>query len=221
MTTNPVRNARWLLDRLEDPFMMFPVESVSDRLFEAVGETEMRKSERMGPWGVARKFWSVEEEHYHQEIGLLIGAIFVLGQAAVTQTVSILSELRRHPEAQSVIPEHKGSRLGTHAPTETRTKLSEIVLINAVGNYFKHVYEWPERWDIVPTKGSQAETIEIVLQLGMTPGEMTDNLLLAASTLGLHSGDPRALAKSIQDWQWSWARMLYPLFGLHDPTTED
>jgi hypothetical protein len=56
MTTNSVRNARWLLDQLEDPFTMFPVEDVADTLFEAVDEAETRKTERMGPWGVARKF---------------------------------------------------------------------------------------------------------------------------------------------------------------------
>src|SRR5258706_13894733 len=105
MTTSPVRNARWLLDQLEDPFTMFPVESVTDTLFEAVDEAEMRKTERIGPWGVASKFWSVWEEHYHEEIGLLVGAIFVLGQAASTQTVSVLSELRRHRQAQRAIPE--------------------------------------------------------------------------------------------------------------------
>jgi len=84
---------------------MFPVEDVADTLFQAVDETEARKAEHTDPWwGVNRRFWSVEQEHYHEKIGLLIGAMFVLGQAAITQTVSILNELSKHPQAQGVIP---------------------------------------------------------------------------------------------------------------------
>jgi hypothetical protein len=119
-----------------------------------------------------------------------------------------------------VIPENKTSKLVAHAATETKTKLSKIVIINAVSNYFKHVYEWPEPWSVEPTKGSQAETIGIVLQLGMKPGEMTDNLLLAADCLGLCRSNPRALARSIQEWREGWARVLYPSFGLPDPNRE-
>jgi hypothetical protein len=69
------------------------------------------------------------------------------------------------------------------------------------------------------TMGSQAETISIVLQLGMRPGEMTDNLLLAADYLGFRRSNPRALARSIQEWREGWARMLYPSFRLTDPFT--
>jgi hypothetical protein len=80
---------------------------------------------------VNKQFWSVEEEHYHEKIGLLVGAIFVLGQAAITQTVSILNELRKHPQAQGVIPKNKTTKLVAHAATEAKTNLSKIVIINA------------------------------------------------------------------------------------------
>jgi hypothetical protein len=222
MTTTSVRNVSWLLEQLEDPFTMFPVESVADTLFEAVDGVEIQKAETMDPWwGVSRKFWSVEEEHYHEKIGLLVGTLFVLGQATITQTISILNELRKHPQAQGVIPEDKTSKLVAHAATEITTNLSKILIINAVSNYFKHVYEWPEQWDIATTTGSQAKTIRIVLQLGMKPREMTDNLLFAADCLGLRSSNPRALARSIQEWREGWARMLYPSFNLTDPFTAE
>jgi hypothetical protein len=217
MTTNPVQSARWLLDKLEDPFTMFPVESVVHTLLDAVEEAETQKAEHMGPWGVARKFWSVDEEQCHDKIGLLVGSLFVLGQASVTQTVAILTELRKHAEAQSVIPESKAMKLATHAPIDSETKLSKIVIVNAVSNYFKHVYEWPDQWDIAPAYGSQAETIGILIQLGMRPGEMTDNLLRSANLLGLLHSNPRAIARSIQEWREAWARVLYPAFGLPDP----
>jgi hypothetical protein len=220
MTPTSGPNVHWLLERLEDPFTMFPVQDVADSLFEAVDEAETRKAEHMDPWwGFNRKFWSVEEEHHHEKIGLLVGAIFVLGQAAITQTISILNEVRKHPQAEDLIPKNKTSKLVAHAATETNTNLSEIVIINAVSNYFKHVYEWPPQWDVVTTRGSQAETITIVLQLGMRPGEMTDNLLLAADCLGLRRSNPRALARSIQEWREGWARMLYSSLRLTDPST--
>ena len=199
---------------------MFPVETVADTLFEAVDDAETRKAERTGPWGVARKFWSVEEEHYHEEVGLLVGSIFVLGQAAITQTVSLLGELRKHEQAKAVIPEDAPGKLASHAENEVQTGLSKIVLVNAVANYFKHVYEWPEHWDVALAKRAQAKTIAIVLQLGMSPGEMTDNLLLAADRLGLCQSNPRAVAGIIQQWRERCARVLYPSFGLPDPNRE-
>jgi len=88
--------------------------------------------------------------------------------------------------------------------------------ISWVSNYFKHVYEWPKQW-ATPAKGFHKETIDIVLRLGMKPGEMTDNLLLAANGLGLCHSNPQALAWSIEEWRAGWARVLYPAFGLQDP----
>jgi hypothetical protein len=223
MPTNPVWEARPLLDKLEDPFTMFPVEDVSDTLFASVDETKTRKEERRG-WEapVARKYWSVEDEHDHEKVGLLVGAIFVLGQAAITQTESILNELRKIPVAENLIPKNKERKLDENSATETTTKRSKMVIINAVSNYFKHAYAWPEDWSVVSSNGSQREkeTIGIVLTLGMKPeARMTDNLLHAADCLGLGRDDPRALARSIQEWREAWARVLYPALGLPDPNS--
>ncbi len=222
MPTNPIWEARPLLERLENPFTMFPVESVSDSLFAAVDETETQKAERRGGWApAARKYWSVEDEHDHEKVGLFLGAIFVLGQAAITQTVSLLNKLRMLPSAESFIPEDKKAKLQKYAGIEVRTNESTLVVINAVSNYFKHCPEWPERWTVAEMKGQQAETIRLVLRLGMNSGsEITDNLLHAANCLGLGSGNARAVAMSIQEWREAWARALYPAFDLPDPSRQ-
>ena len=212
--TVPPRPAGWLLAQLEDPFTMFPVESVADTLFGAVDEAETRKGERMGPFGVVRKYWSVEEEHYHQELGLLVGAVFVLGQAAITQTDSLLTEIGRHPQAHDVVPCAKEDRFAECAAIDPATGLSTISIINSVSNYFKHVYQWPEDWSASSGDANQARTISTARQLGMSPGDMTDNLLIAASVLGLSENNPRAVARSIQGWREAWAKLLYPKFGL-------
>ncbi len=222
MTKEPTWAARGLLDKLEDPFTMFPVESVASVLYHEVEEAETRKVDCTNPWDpAARKFWSVEKEHLHETIGLLLGALFVLGQATITQTECVLNQLRKLPRGDSAIPKEKDSKLRLYAATETKTGLSTIVIVNAVSNYFKHGYAWPEQWDVVAKNGSkrEAETIDIVRRLGMDQNyEMTDNLLLAADCLALGSSDSTTLASNIQNWREGWARALYPHFGLPDPT---
>jgi hypothetical protein len=221
MADEPVWAARHLLDKLEDPFTMFPMQGAADALYAAVSDAEAGQIECTSPFeAAARKFWSVEKEYYHEKVGLLIGALFVLGQAAITQTESVLNQLRRLPSGQRAIPDTKEGKLRQYAALEGRTELSEIVIINAVSNYFKHGYAWPEDWNLVARNGSkrEADTIEIVRKLGMDPkSEMTDNLLHVAERLGLGPDNPRALTSSIQDWRESWARTLYPYFGLPDP----
>lgn len=200
---------------------MFPMEGVADALYQAVAEADERMIDCTSPFDpAARKFWSVEKEYHHETIGLLLGALFVLGQAAITQTVSTLNQLRKLPLGPSVIPSDKDGKLNQCAATESNTGLSKMVIVNAASNYFKHCYAWPADWPVEAKSGSksEADTIKIVLKLGMDPtSEVTDNLLLAAGCLGLGSKNPRALAESIQSWRDSWARLLYPHFGLPDP----
>lgn len=220
MPTNSIWEARPLIDRLEDPFTMFPVESVSDTLYTAIEETEARTMGRRDWYTpTARKYWTPEDEHDHEEIGLLVGAIFVLGQAAVTQSVSLLKKLSTLlPPGESVIPTAKKAKLQRFASIEGTTNESKLLVIDAVSNYFKHHSEWPDGWDLSNSKTTQRPTVEFVLQLGMKPEmEVTDNLLHAANCLGLDSDNPRAVATSIQEWREGWASALYRAFGLPDP----
>lgn len=216
--TIPLRDANLLLSDLSDPFLMFPIEAIADTLFEAVDKAQEGKFSGMGAYGTSRKYWTVEEEHYHQEEGLLLGGVFVLGQAAITQTTAILNELRRHPEGSASIPTAKDRRMTDHATVDVGSGLSQIVIINAVANYFKHVYEWPENWATTAGQGTQASTIRIARQIGMSPPQdMTDNLWIAARRLGLSGDSPRALAQLIQGWREAWAYVLCPLFGKSTP----
>lgn len=198
---------------------MFPVESVSDTMFAAVEETEARRIGRRD-WftPTARKYWTPEDDYDYEQVGLLIGAIFVLGQAAITQTVSLLNKLSTLTSGDNVIPTSKIAKLQRHASIETSTHESKLVVINAVSNFFKHHSEWPHAWDAGQTNGQQAETLRIVLQLGMKSDlEVTDNLFCAAKCLGLDSSNPKAVASSIQEWREGWARALYRAFRLPDP----
>ena len=203
------KDLRWLLSQLDDEFTLYPVASVARTLFNAIDESESRLAgSLMG--GYARKYWGPEEELYHDEAGLLTGAAFVLGQAAITQTLSILKELWKDPLGRAVIPEKKIDKLIKGSTTvecsnaKCKTSLSHIVIINGVSNYFKHVYEWPNEWEedlSTSLTPSQKETISVVRTLGMKPGimEITDNLSLAAQQIGLSQQNPRAIANCIQE----------------------
>ena len=89
MTLNENKYKRQLLDELQDPFVMFPFESVAQTINKALENSGELLADRMGPYGVARKFWDVPTELIHTEIGLLIGTAFELGQIVISQTVGI------------------------------------------------------------------------------------------------------------------------------------
>jgi hypothetical protein len=81
---------RFLIDRLEDPFEMFPVQGVLSQLAASLADSEGALYANIGPLGISRKYWNVEEEHWQERVGLLIGAALVLGQAVLTQSVSLV-----------------------------------------------------------------------------------------------------------------------------------
>src|SRR5687767_11897199 len=107
---------RWLIQEAEDPFAMFPIQSVARRLSELLSDAQEDFGSRQGEWGVARRYWDVESEHLHAECGYLLGATFVLGQAALTQTVSIISKLHSLNDALPSIPKSREQLLNIEAP---------------------------------------------------------------------------------------------------------
>jgi hypothetical protein len=207
------RGTEWLLEQLADPFEIFPIQGVADTIADAVDEAKAQMSEK-GGWA-ARKYWTVETEHYHNEMGLLIGSAFVLGQAAITQTISILLELGKDERALDLIPSNKIDKMSTYAQTDPSTNLSKIAIIDTAANYFKHVYEWPENWDETLPSGNQARTILMARKIGMCPGSSrTDNLLRARRCLiTAPVNEARVIPNIIQDWRECWANQLYPAFG--------
>lgn len=95
-----------LLEELEDPFVMFPVQSVANSLSKTLTESQESFDCRMGPNGVARKYWDVPTELIYDEIGLLIGSAFVLGQVTLSQTLAIVGKLSDRAKNANVIPSY-------------------------------------------------------------------------------------------------------------------
>src|ERR1044071_2265160 len=98
---------RFLLDRLEDPFEMFPLQSVSGQLGSLVSESGQRRYDRNGPYGVSEKFRSVEDDHDIAMGELFIAPAFVLGQAAITQAISIVTRVREIAADPALLPHKK------------------------------------------------------------------------------------------------------------------
>jgi len=188
-----------LLDRLEDPFEMFPMQSVSRNLADLIHRAEESRVERTDPWKSASpKYRTVEDEHDIAVVELLIGSVFVLGQAAITQAVSIVTKICHLAAKPSWLPQGKVALMSAEAATHNKTGLSQIVLIDAVANYFKHHYEWPDDW--IGASAKQQPTIDLVLRLGLSP-DGNHNLDTVVLELGMGTRDLTPLAVLVQEWR--------------------
>jgi hypothetical protein len=187
-----------LLDSLDDPFNMFPFEAIMRQLGTLTDERYEQLSERSGSWGVSPKYYTVEDEHDYEVIRLCIGSAFVLGQASITQAVSIVTRLYNLTGNPSWIPIGKIPIMSMEATIHPGTGLSNIILFDAVANYFKHYYEWPSKWH--GASGAQQRTIDIVLKLGLMP-EHVDNLHIALTNIGMSTHDLSTIGSEIQNWR--------------------
>lgn len=213
MTRNNNRNIQWLLNELQDPFVMFPFQSVAQTLNKALENSEELFTDRMGPNGVARKFWDVPTELIHTEIGLLIGTAFVLGQVTISQTVAIYRKLRQEADNLSSLPFKKEAILRFEAQVTFCSGFSEIEIIDSVANYFKHHHEWTSDWNISKAHRSQIRTIEIAKCVGMSPiNDLTENLRCGLIYLDIWLADILLMAEKIQSWREKLACRLCDFF---------
>jgi hypothetical protein len=194
-----------LLSKLEDPFELFPIQAVTSDLSRAVDESEGFLIDSGGPWGVSAKFRTVEDEHHIDKIALLIGSAFVVGQVAITQSVAISRRIRELADQPSWLPSNRTEIMGLEAPIHLATGLAEVVLVDAVANYFKHHYEWPPDW--ITTNRHQRQTIEVVRRLGLSPGA-GENLYTAVRSLGFTTSELHRLGENLQVWRERLAAFL-------------
>jgi len=211
-----VTHVGYLLAAIEDPFQIFPLESVASSLGGLVTDSYKAISERSGWWGVSRKYYSVEQEHEMEMISLLIGASFVLGQAAITQTAALALKIRELAGNPSWLPASRTEVLQTEATFNVKTRLSDLVIIDAVANYFKHHHEWPLGWSLDKAKGAQRSTIKIALSLGFSPESEESSLHVALQSLALTERTMGSLGCSIREWRERLAEHLEGDLREHD-----
>jgi hypothetical protein len=202
---------RFLLDRLEEPFEMFPMQSVSRDLTRLVSRTEESRFDRSGQWGHSPGYDTVEDEHDVEVVQLLIGSTFVLGQAAITQAVSIVRKMHALAGEPGWIPFVKDEIMSLGSPVHTETGLKKIPMINAVANYFKHHYEW---WDDWSGPRPSLPTIDIVAQLGLGP-KAQRNLETALREFGMMPDNMGPLAQLMVEWREKLAAHLRDRLDKH------
>lgn len=194
------REVRILHNELRDPVVMMPIQSVTTSLNEALILVETNFNERMGPYGVARKFWDVPSELLYDERGLLIGNAFVLAQVSIAQAVAIFGKLRNYCGSPNDLPDKKDAIMNFKSESSIFSGLSQIVVIETTANYFKHQHEWPNDWDESKARGVQVNTLRNVKSIGMTPNDMTANMDRALSDLGAEY-DLRLLSFIVHSWR--------------------
>ena len=196
-----------LLSEMEDPLQMFPFQEVAGILAKSVDRAKDHLAQRAGGLGVSVKYRSVDEEHKFEVISLLIRAAFILGQAAITQAVAIAKKLHDLAGRPPWLPDSRSLILQTGARIHQGTSLSEIVLFDAVVNYFKHHHEWPLNWNQDRSGGDQCRAIEKVRLLGITP-DGDRNLEIVLDNLGFGTTGVTSVGESIQAWREALAQDL-------------
>lgn len=201
MHAQMMTSVRWLLNELHDPFVMFPLQSVARSLSEVLATSQENFRDREGPYGVSRKFWDVPMELLHEEIGLLIGSAFVLGQSTLTQSIAIVNQLHQLSGKNVSIPIRKRELLEMEAKRDSQTQMSHLVIIDTAANFFKHHHEWPAEWHPLTSKGIQAKTIADAYALGFRGHEITDNMQIALHRMGFDESSMSEVAATIQNWR--------------------
>lgn len=197
------RYVRELHDELGDPFVMIPIRGASFSLKQALFDANESFNEYMGPYGVSRKFWTVPCELIHEEKGMIIGNAFVLAQVAIAQAVSIFVKLRESSVDQNRYPKSKNGIVSYQSKNVGETDFSEVAVIDAMANYFKHYHEWPDDWDENSAKGVQKNTLQLIKSIGLSPGELTINMERGLYILDIFDNDLGKLCDIVSQWRES------------------
>ena len=192
---------KWLLQELNDPFSIFPLQDVARSLVDSIAESQESFDERGGSSGVARKCWDVPMEILDDGIGVAIGSAFVLGQAAIEQSISIVKQIHLLSHSPA-IPDKKQEILKTEAQPSPNNELSMIVIIDTTANYFKHYHAWPEDWQAtMSSTGMQLQTMKNAKLLGMSGLELTINMHRALCALALGTHEVFTIPMAVHDWR--------------------
>jgi hypothetical protein len=202
-----------LLQGLEDLLDQFPLSSVIRSHAELTEQALDAWSERLGDLGhPGRKYWDHPAELMYDKAGVLLGAMFVLIQAAITETVSIVKRIYEL-NGQTI---RKDAVMSLEAEVSPKSGLSYVVIANGAANFYKHRFEWPDDWLGSPSS-QQADTINLVRALGMSPEQdLADNLLSAVQAITRTSDDnPKDLSDLVVGkWRARLALSLRVQFSL-------
>lgn len=188
----------WAVSQLDDPFALFPLDALTRDATGRIDELWAAFQATQGFNGTGPRFYTVPEEQTLDQIDMLYGALFVLGQALITQSISLVLAAADTLGRPPAIPLAKDSIMRWGAPHRVAYRESTVVLINAVANYFKHRSEWPETW--VSGNANQQKTIDAMVRMGFSPRDQRP-LASAYSYICTGRGEYGSLAGIIGSWR--------------------
>ncbi|WP_397458759.1 hypothetical protein AB3464_01490 [Pseudomonas asplenii] len=202
-----------LVQELEDLLDQFPLSSVIQSHAELTEQALDAWSERLRDLGdPGRRYWDHPAELMYDEAGVLLGAMFVLIQAAITETVSIVKRIYEL-NGQKI---RKGDVMSLEAEHDSGSGLSYVAIANGAANFYKHRFEWPEDWQ-GNASTQQQDTINLIRAVGMGPKrDLADNLLSAVYAIaGASDGNRKDLAiLVVEKWRARLAQRLRVQFAL-------
>jgi hypothetical protein len=115
----------------------------------------------------------------------LLGAAFVVCQSYITSIVSSFIKLHKHAETDnlqlSVTSGQRKILLKTGSVNVAESEYTEIQIIDAFANYYKHCDQWPLDWN--RARGQSKDTIEVIQSVGAQSGS-SGNMRTGAKALG-------------------------------------
>ena len=154
-----------------------------------------------------------------------LGFVFVAAQRVITATrtrFTHLSDMYRSVAGKSfsfVTSDDPYSIYKFSNPIRNEAKYTEIEVINAIANYWKHQEEWPTRfvtkdawaeleWDQESMQNGPKNTAQIVLSIGLSPSS-TGNLRTAISAFSDNSSCENIAP--IKDILHNWVNYLHKM----------
>jgi hypothetical protein len=194
-----------LVEALEDELDQFPLSSVIRSHAELTEQALDAWSDHLRDLGhPGRKFWDHPAELMYDEAGVLLGAMFVLIQAAITETVSIVKRIYEL-NGQHI---NKNAVMSLETVVDSRSSLSYAATANGAANFYKHRFEWPDDWR--GATGQSQDTITLIRTLGMSSEQdLADNLLSAAHAIINPTDNKLADLAGLVVEQWRARLALY------------
>jgi len=119
----------------------------------------------------------------------LLGCAFVAGQGYITRVVSRIEWLHERLEGDGhclrTTNGKKPALLKAHSDLVPGTCYTQVEVINAFANYYKHREQWATEWDKeLSKKGISRETINVIRASGAVEG-LSDNCRKGLIALGI------------------------------------
>jgi len=117
----------------------------------------------------------------------MLGCAFVAAQGYITRIVSRLKSLhkrlKRDGHCLTTTNGKKSAMINACSYTVSGTPYTQIRVIDAFANYFKHHEEWPPRWD--NAKDQSVLTVAVIRAVGAAENS-SDNCRKGLAALGIH-----------------------------------